>query len=62
MRCGVGQLLGQLARSVEIFDHQAAVLASGFDGYIADVEKALCDGLDHPYVLYLGELNDARRL
>jgi hypothetical protein len=62
MRRGVGQLLGQLTRRVEIFDHQPAVLARGFDGHIADVENPLTDGLNHAYILYLGKLNDARGL
>ena len=56
----VGQLLRELPGSIQILDHQAAIFTGGFDGYVADIKHALRDGLDHPYVLYLGKLNDAR--
>ena len=56
----VGDLLRQLPWGVQISNHQAAILAGRFDGNITDVEHSLHKGLDHPYVLYLGELNDAR--
>ena len=59
MRRGVGDLLGQFTRAVQIFHHQSAILSGRFDRDIADAEHSLPKGLDHPYVLYLGELNDA---